>query len=89
MIICAAGNEYGYSWAADPYYRKLVQNLSPRETGIMLDAASSLPLLSSRLSYSAKCRAWYAEMVALILPESVPVQYKGVYEQWVRRKAGP
>jgi len=83
VVLCAAGNQYGHSWAADPYYRKLIKNFSPREVALTLDAATRYQRLALRIQHYPKCRKRFKELVQLIDEASVPISHKAAYKSWV------
>lgn len=83
VMLCATGNQYGQSWAASPYYVKVIKNFSPREVALMLDAATSYDRLSRRLQCYPKCRERFAELVRLVDEQSVPISHKANFNSWV------
>lgn len=35
VVLCATGNQYGYSWAASSSYEKIIKSFSPREVALL------------------------------------------------------
>lgn len=83
VLTCAVGNPYGVSWAADPYYREMVQNFSPREIFFMMKSPSQNTILADRIKNISSCRNRFKSLVRLIDPDSVSTTVKRAYQQWV------
>ncbi len=83
VVLCATGNQYGYSWTASPHYNKIIKSFSPREVALMLDAATHYPWLASRITTYPKCKNRFRELLRLIDEASVPMSHKTVYSSWV------
>jgi hypothetical protein len=84
VMLCATGNQYGYSWAASHYYEKTIKSFSPREVALMLDTATHYSWLASRISAYPKCKNRFRELVGLIDQASVPTSHKSAYASWMR-----
>lgn len=83
VVLCATGNQYGYSWAAEDYYLKMIRNFSPREVSLMLDAATKNAPLAQRIKHYSKCKNRFKELVQLIDEKTVPDSHKAAYSSWV------
>ncbi len=84
VVTCGAGNTYGISNGAWPYYQAMVRAFSPREINLMLDAPNQKDShLYRRLSNSNHTRQCFQTLVALIDPASVPAQAQKAYKKWV------
>jgi hypothetical protein len=83
IVTCSVGNQYGTANSADPYYISMIKDFSPREVQVLLNLPSIKCLLSDRISYSARCKSKYKEIINLIQPSSVPNSMKGVYRSWL------
>ncbi len=71
-IICASnqccfiGNGYGVSWAAEPYYKKMIESFSPREISLMVACGCWKSALHRRISGNASIKSRYKEALKLI-----------------------
>jgi hypothetical protein len=83
VVLCATGNQYGISRAANPSYLSLIKNFSPREVALMLDAATKDQRLALRIQHYPKCKKRFQELVQLIDIASVPTSHKAMYKRWV------
>ncbi len=89
VVLCATGNQYGVSWAASPHYLKLIEDFSPREVSLMLDAARQYPRLSRRLGSYPQCKQRFRGLVQLVDEVSVQTSHRAVYAQWMTvRRSG-
>jgi len=82
VITCGTGNAYGVSRAAMPHYRQMVTSFSPAEVKTMLDIPTGSTSAAGRINNSAKCRARFRELVALIDSKTVPTSSKTAYAKW-------
>jgi len=80
VVQCFIGNGYGVSWAAEPYYKKMIEAFSPREISHMVKLASAGGALQRKISGSASTKERYKEALSLIDPASVPSSVKADYE---------
>ena len=83
VVTCSVGNSYGVSNAAMPYYRSMVQSLSPREIGIMLRLPKGSSAIAGRLKSSSECKQRFRELVRLLDESSVPTSRRSAYRKWV------
>ena len=84
VATCAAGNPYGVSNAAVPYYHKMISGFSPSEVEIMLNLPSKKLILRERLKSHGTCHARFKSLVKLIDPSSVPTKVASAYAYWSR-----
>jgi hypothetical protein len=85
IALCAIGNRYGVSRAAEATYHTLVKNFSPKEVSALLECASrSDTALTRRLTSYDSCKKNFKELVRLVNPNSVPAPIRHVYDYWVR-----
>jgi hypothetical protein len=79
---CYIGNGYGFSWAAEPYYEKIIKSFSPREIATMIRLASSSDNgLGRRVKGIADCKKLFKQGLGLIDPASIPNSAKTDYEK--------
>ncbi len=82
VLVCAAGNRYGISRAAYPYYEKMIQGFSPREVLIMLELPESNNILSQKINLHPVCKNRFTYLVGLINEKSVTPQSKTYFDKW-------
>lgn len=84
VVSCHLGNGYGVSWAADPYYQKMIRDFSPKEIKIMIDSANkNNSYIGMRLRAYPLCRERFGKALAkLIEPTSVPESVKRKYDEY-------
>ena len=83
VLICAAGNPYGISHAAETTYREIIQNFTPREVRLMLHAHARKTILASRLRSHPAVKSRFVTLIALLDPESVSDADRPLYEEWM------
>lgn len=84
VVQCFIGNGYGVSWAAEPYYRKMIEAFSPREISHMVKLAGGGGTLQRKISGNASLKKRYKEALSLIDPASVPSGVKADYEAFLK-----
>ena len=89
VVLCATGNQYGYSWGADSHYRGLIKNFSPREVSLMLDAVDKYQRLQFRLEHYALCKTRFRKLVELVDEASVLPSHRAAYKLWTAGEKGP
>lgn len=82
VVTCAAGNQYGVSNAALPYYEKMIKGFSPSEVEIMLSLPNKKTIVGVRVKSYFGCKARYKGLVQLIDPTSVPAKAAASYGAW-------
>ncbi len=82
VVTCYMGNGYGISWAAEPYYKKMIEAFSPREISLMVSLARKGGALYRRITSSSSCAKRYKEALYIIDPSSVPSGVKADYESF-------
>lgn len=84
IIMCAIGNPYGVSNAAEPTYHALVRNFSPQEVAYMLAAPSVEPsVIRGRVTQNASCRQRFKNLVGLLDATSVSASARRDYQWWL------
>ena len=83
ILTCASGNPYGVSRAAEPAYGEIVQNFTPREIRLMLQAHTRRTVLGMRLRTYRAVRERFIKLVALLDPGSVSASDRAIYEEWL------
>jgi len=82
VACCRAGNGYGTSDAAVPYYDKIIQGFSPREIATLLQSTTEKTNpFGRRFNDIASCRRNFITALKLIDPASVPNAVKPIYEK--------
>lgn len=84
VVSCYVGNGYGVSWAAEPYYKRMIESFSPREISHMVKIAGAGGALHRRITSSSSCKNRYKEALNLIDPASVPSGVKADYELFLK-----
>ena len=84
VVTCAVGNEWGTSHAADPFYKRIIVGMSPKEIEILLSLPASESLVGWRIEKVKRCKRKFKQQVALINSESVPTSCKPAYEAWMK-----
>lgn len=85
VACCRAGNGYGVSDAAVPYYNKIIEGFSPREIATLVrSAADRSNSLGRRITDFPRCRSNLKESLLLIDAASVPRAVKADYERLIR-----
>ncbi len=84
VVQCFIGNGYGVSWAAEPYYKKMIESFSPREISHMVKLAGSGGALHRRINGSSSVKNRYKEALSLIDSASVPSGVKADYEAFIK-----
>ncbi|QOJ21958.1 MAG: hypothetical protein HRU77_15460 [Gammaproteobacteria bacterium] len=84
VVGCYIGNGYGVSWAAEPYYKKMIESFSPREISHMIKLAGAGGALNRRISSNTSCKSRYKEALNLIDAASVPSGVKADYETFLK-----
>jgi hypothetical protein len=82
VVTCAAGNPYGVSHAAVPYYDEMIKSFTPAEIGFMLSLPGSKTIVASRIKNYPSCRKRYRKLVGLLDASSIPAGYKTLYNKW-------
>ncbi len=82
VATCSAGNKYGISRKAKPYYKSMVQNFSPREISILLDMPNRDNSLSRRLDRHSGCRQRFSNAIDWLDPASIPTGSEAEYQRW-------
>lgn len=85
VVTCGAGNQYGVSNGAYPYYAGMVRNFSPREVVILLELPGANLLLGERIRSFGSVAARYRQLVQLVDDKSIPPSHQRLYE---RRRIG-
>lgn len=83
VLTCAAGNPYGVSHAAKTTYHEIIQNFTPREVRLMLQAHARQTTLTSRLRAYPAVKSRFIELVALLDPQSVSEADRPLYDEWM------
>ena len=76
VVTCYVGNPYGVSHAAVPYYRKMIENFSPKEIELLLDIPFGGTLVANRIKAYPNCRRRYIEALDLLNEKSLSVNQK-------------
>ncbi|MHA1408392.1 MAG: hypothetical protein ACTSSG_13560 [Candidatus Heimdallarchaeaceae archaeon] len=86
VVSCYLGNGYGFSWAAEPYYNKMIHDFSPKEIEIMIDSASKNDTyIGMKLRAYLSCRKRFSRALrSLIDITSVPESVKGKYKKYTK-----
>ncbi len=82
---CYIGNAYGVSWEAEPFYKKMIQDYSPREIAIMVKSALQGEYLERKLS-NAHSKERFLEALSLFEKNSVPASVQTEYETLMKSK---
>lgn len=82
VIGCYVGNGYGVSWAAEPYYEKMIRAFSPREIAIMIRLPTTNSVVGRRVK-EGSCKKRFVQALGLIEAASVPSGVKADYEALV------
>lgn len=82
VIGCYVGNGYGVSWAAEPYYEKMIRAFSPREIAIMIRLPTTNSVVGRRVKEGSSKKR-FAQALGLIEAASVPSGVKADYESLV------
>lgn len=80
VLTGAVGNPYGVSHGAYRYYRKAIENFSPREISSMLTIPDRSTIVAGRISTYPQCKDHFRDAVKLLNPESVPMGYRKRYK---------
>ncbi len=83
VLLCAIGNGFGVSWAAMPFYHKMIGAFSPQEIGFVFDLIEKDAKIKSRLSKEL-CKQQMKEALGYIAKQSVPSKYTPVYDKWIK-----
>ncbi len=89
VVTCYAGNPYGVSRAAIPYYQQMIENFSPKEIEIMLGIPTTKTILSNRIENSSRCKQRYLEALELIDENSFSTSQKAKYKRLKQQKMEP
>lgn len=73
VVTCFVGNPYGVSHAAVPYYRKMIENFSPKEIEILLDLPEKESIVTSRIKIHTNCRQRYIQALDLLDEKSLTI----------------
>ena len=86
IVCCYIGNGYGVSWAAEPYYEKMIRDFSPSEIQVMIESANKLKsLIGMRLRAYQVCRQRFSQALSSLIDiTSVPESVKMKYEEFAR-----
>lgn len=82
IVSCYIGNRYGFSWAAIPFYEKIIKNFSPQEIALMIRLEQTMGTRISRISQYNKDR--FISALILINTESVPNSVKPMYDKYIK-----
>jgi len=84
IAMCAVGNPWGVSHAAEPSYHKMISSFSPNEVAIFLDFGSQpKTIVGNRIKSYTRCRKQFSQLVRLISSTSVPTQSRAQYDFWI------
>ena len=67
---CYVGNPYGVSHAAVPYYKKMIENFSPKEIELLLEIPRSNTIVANRIKSYPNCCNRYFQALELIDEDS-------------------
>lgn len=81
VVSCAVGNEWGYAWAAAPYYDRMITNFSPKEIEIMLNIPNIDSYAKYKITTFPKCIVKYKEKVRLLNQTLIPASLLSLYKQ--------
>jgi hypothetical protein len=86
VVCCYIGNGYGTSWAAEPYYEKMIRDFSSDEIRIMIESVNkSNSYIGMRLrAYRSCLRRFVQALSTLIDVTSVPETVKLKYEELIK-----
>lgn len=84
ILTCAAGNPYGTSTAALPFYQKTIKGFNQAEIKIMLGLPKTNTIIARRIKDHPRCRAMFRELVGLLSPDSIPSILKVEYDKYVK-----
>lgn len=76
VVTCFVGNPYGVSHAAVPYYRKMIENFSPKEIEVLLDIPIRGAIVAGRIKVYPNCRQRYIQALDLLNEKSLSVSQK-------------
>lgn len=82
VVSCYLGNGYGVSWAAIPFYEKIIKSFSPQEIAMMLRHTQSEKSRIAHMLPSERKR--FIKALNLIDPASVPNGVKATYDQFIK-----
>lgn len=85
VALCTIGNRYGVSWAAIPYYHRIIKRFGATEIAILLQATENYQPLEFRLKHYPECAARFGEILGMIQRESVPSAVLPLYDKWSAR----
>ena len=84
IVSCYLGNGYGVSWAAIPFYEKIIKNFSPQEIAIMLRHTQVENSRIARMLPNERKR--FLKALELIDSDSVPTSVKATYDKFRTNK---
>ena len=70
VATCYVGNPYGVSHAAVPYYKKMIENFSPKEIELLLEIPRSNTIVANRIKSYPNCCNRYFQALELIDEDS-------------------
>jgi hypothetical protein len=87
VVTCAAGNPYGVSSAAMPFYKKMISSFTPKEVQTMLALPDQKGLLANRVAGNSSCKTRYINLLLEIDPTTVLASDKPKYKKWTAQKS--
>ena len=84
VVSCYVGNGYGVSWAAIPYYERLIRSFTADEVSVLVALAKGNTLLARRLQNHTSCRRRFSLALTLIDSATVPSAARADFDQWIR-----
>ena len=89
IVGCYVGNGYGYSWAAEPFYEKMIRAFSPREVTIMVQIPEGTNVVAGSIERDGSCKSRFRKALTLIDAASVPSGVKADYQRYIRGMERP
>ncbi len=81
VVTCFVGNLYGVSRSAIPYYKKIIENFSPKEIEYLLNITKTNCIVHDRIKASSVCKNQYLNALDLIDITSLSPSQQTRYEK--------
>ena len=89
VVGCYIGNGYGVCRAAESTYKTMIQEFSPRETGLLIQlSGKEESVIHRRIRFSQDCKSRYIQALHLIDPSGLQPATKAQYARVLRVLTG-
>ena len=81
VVCCFIGNGYGVSLKAEPVYKEMIREFSPREIKLMIEIPQTNEIEARRIRMNSSCNTRFKQALQLIDVSSVPNELKAEYSK--------